>query len=197
MQNVALCWISGAFHTTPIHWMEFVLGVPLVQQKANYMLGNALQQGSRLPANHILNQIATIPVFHSSSTPRQWQCPQSDNIWFIKEAVETLLPLLLQDPVTHIGNRLLDNSSRIIINIPVALPWASKVYDQWAKAWLSKYQLDSVDKMAISMDGSYKIKGQVLVHLWYSVTATLFTASVSRSLHTHHMTLEYKLFMLP
>ena len=36
-QNVVLHWICGAFHTTPIHWMEFIAGVPPVKQKANYI----------------------------------------------------------------------------------------------------------------------------------------------------------------
>ena len=49
-QNVALWWISGAFHTTPIPWMEFITGIPPVIQKANYMLLNALQRPSRYVA---------------------------------------------------------------------------------------------------------------------------------------------------
>ena len=54
-QNVALRWITGAFRTTPIAWMEFIAGIPPVTQKANYMLCNYLQRASRLPPTHILN----------------------------------------------------------------------------------------------------------------------------------------------
>ena len=63
-QNVALCWISRAFRTTPIHWMEFLAGIPPVRQKANYMLRNVLQHVSRLPVNHILHSMAAAPVVH-------------------------------------------------------------------------------------------------------------------------------------
>ena len=42
-QNVALCWICGAFRTTPVAWLEFLSGVPPVTRKANYMLRNTLQ----------------------------------------------------------------------------------------------------------------------------------------------------------
>ena len=56
-QNVALHWISRAFQTTPIPWMELVSGIAPVEQWANYMLLNALQWGSHLDHSHILNVI--------------------------------------------------------------------------------------------------------------------------------------------
>ena len=61
-QNVALQWISGAFKTTPIQWMEYVTGTLPVLQKANYALRNALQRVSRLPALHALNLLATSAI---------------------------------------------------------------------------------------------------------------------------------------
>ena len=84
-QNVALRWISGAFWTTPIPWMELVSGIAPVEQWANYTIWNALQWGSKLDHVHILNVIACSAHLHPAS-PRNHvsQCPPGDNIAIIK-----------------------------------------------------------------------------------------------------------------
>ena len=84
----------------------------------------------------------------------------SNNIWTLKNAVALLPPLHLDDPITRIGNRLLDNTTRVTINIPAAPPRCSKVFEQWAKAWILDLMDECHSKMAIGTDGSYKTKGK-------------------------------------
>ena len=74
-QNVALWWISGAFRTMPVKWMEFVSGVPPVTQKANYMLQNALQHSSHLSDWHVLNVLASAPLAHHSVAAQHMSWP--------------------------------------------------------------------------------------------------------------------------
>ena len=155
-QNVALRWITGAFCTTPIAWMELVAGIPPVKHKANYMIRNALQRASRLPTTHILNRMAAAPVDRRQPTTLRAQ----DNIWMIKEAVAQLPPLDLLHPITRVGNRLLDCTTRVRITIPAAPPRVSKVFQQWAEGWMCQCYEDAKDCVVIGSDGSYKIKGQ-------------------------------------
>ena len=160
-QNVALRWISGAFRTTPVSWMEFVTGVPPVVQKANYMTRNALQRASKLPAKHILHHLAISPHFHEQATlPRHRNRPKNDNIWLLKKAIAELPPMQLDDEVTRIGERLLDRTNRVKVNIPAAPPRSSKVFPQWAEGWLGACMKDADNILAIGTDGSYKKKGQ-------------------------------------
>ena len=159
-QNVALRWISGAFRTTPIPWMEYLTGIPPVRQKANYMLRNALQRVSRVPHNHILNHLAVAPVVHQLRGHRQAQRPSADNIWQLQAAAKEISPLHLRDPITRIGNRLLDSTTRVKITIPAAPPRASKVFEQWAVGWMCRCRDDLPGKTVIGSDGSYKIKGK-------------------------------------
>ena len=83
-----------------------------------------------------------------------------ESIWIVKKASTDIPLLLLQDPVTCIGSQLLDCTSRVLITIPAAPPQSSKVFAQWAQAWIQKAYNDSTDCTIIGMDGSYKIKGQ-------------------------------------
>ena len=68
--------------------------------------------------------------------------------------------LLLQDPVTRIGSQLLDCTTCVTVTIPAAPPRASKVFDQWAQAWIQNSYRDCKGKTVVGSDGSYKIKGQ-------------------------------------
>ena len=119
-QNVVLRWISGAFRTTPILWLEYLMGVPPVQQKANYMLHNALQRTSHLPRSHILNHMAAVLVTHLFQDHRYGRRPPQDNIWLLKTAVQQHPPLALHDLITRIGNRLLDCTTQLHITILAA-----------------------------------------------------------------------------
>ena len=159
-QNVALRWITGAFRTTLIAWMEYIAGIPPVKQKANYMLCNALQRASKLPPSHILNHMAAAPTTHHRRPTRNIHHSPHDNIWILKEAVRQLGPLDLLHPVTRVGNRLLDCTNRVRITIPAAPPHASKVFDQWAEGWLRQCYDDAEGKIVVGSDGSYKVKGQ-------------------------------------
>ena len=160
MQNILLRWISGAFHTMPIPWMEFLAGIPPVKQKANYMLQNALQRFSRLPPNHLLNHMATALAVHPLQNRLHAPRPPSNNVWLLKAAVAELPPMALHNPVAHIGCRLLDNSTCVQLTVPVAPPHSSKVFDQWAAAWIRQCMTDIIDKTVVGSDGSYSIKGQ-------------------------------------
>ena len=160
-QNVALRWISSAFRTTPIPWMEFVTGVPPVVQKSNYMMCNALQRASKLPSMHILHHLATSPPFHGQATlPRHQSRPKSDNIWILKEATAELPPMHIDDVITRIGAQLRDRTNKVTVNIPAAPPRSSKVFTQWAEGWLKKCHTDASHITAIGTDSSYKKKGQ-------------------------------------
>ena len=161
MQNVALHWISGAFQTTPIPWMELVTGIAPVEQRANYTIKNALQRGSKLDNGYILNHIAHVNYLHPAShTTRSYWWPVSNNIELIRHSIKDVPTLNLTDPITCIGCRLLDCSTRIRINIPAAPPRASKVFEQWYKAWFQQCYKESTRGISIGTDGSYKIKGQ-------------------------------------
>ena len=131
-----------------------------VHSKANYMLSNALQRPSKLGAQHILNRMAISPIALPNDNCRRMMCPLTDNIWTLQEAVRLLPPLRLADPVARIGNRLMDNSSRVSINIPAAPPRWSKVFEQWAKAWIWEAYSDCLIGTSIGTDGLYKIKGK-------------------------------------
>ena len=151
-QNVTLRWISGAFKTTPIKWMEFILGVQLVMQKANYMLQNALQRPSRLSAGHVLNRLAEASTAHHSIADHHYQFPRTENICTLKDAITTLPPLQLQDPIMCIGSRLLDCTHHIAITIPAAPPRASKVFAQWVQAWIQESYHSCAGKTIIGSD---------------------------------------------
>ena len=159
-QNVTLRWITGAFCTTPIAWMEYIAGIPPVKQKANYMLRNTLQWVSKLPSSHILNSMAAAPPSRHSPRLRNTGHSPNDNIWLIKKVCSQLWLLDLLHPVTWIGNRLLDCTDRVTITIPAAPPHASKVFDQWAEGWMRQCYSDAMGKIIVGSDGSYKIKGQ-------------------------------------
>ena len=94
--------------TTPIKWMEFISGVLPVMQKANYMLCNALQRPLWLSSLHILNCLAVTLDVQQHTVGCHHQHPKRDIIQLITDAVKMLPPLLLQDPVTHVGSHLLD-----------------------------------------------------------------------------------------
>ena len=140
--------------------MEFITGILPVTQKANYLLRNALQRASRLPERHIINQLANAPATKPSLGRLRLMHVPTDNIWIVKAATAVLPPLHLEDPVTCVGNRLLDCTSRISITIPATPLCSSKVFDQWAKAWMQAAYSDSTGKTVIGTDGSYITKGQ-------------------------------------
>ena len=98
-----------------------------------------------------------------------------------------LPPLKLHDPVTRIGSWLLDHTSRITINITAALPRKSKVFNQWAKAWLHDCHNATIDKTAIGSDGSYKIKGQgVSAFVVQQNNSTVFSQSLLVIAHSSY-----------
>ena len=140
--------------------MEFLTGTPLVIQKANYALRNSLQRLSRLPESHVLNLLAKSPSSFPTSSGVRPVRPPSENIWIAKATISQLPPLKLLDPVTRIGNRLMDCASRVVINVPSAPPHSSKVFEQWAQAWIQAAYADCVGVTVIGTDGSYKTKGQ-------------------------------------
>ena len=159
-QNVALHWICGAFRTTLIAWMEFLAGVPPVKQKANYMLRNAVQRIFKVPISHVLHHIAQdLPL---PNVPHNWQPLgiQCANIAILQTAIRDIPPMRLHDHATHIGNRLLDSTGRISVVIPAAPPRSSKVFQQWAIAWMDQNRSDLHDVTSVGSDGSYRIKGQ-------------------------------------
>ena len=159
LENAEQNTISSTFCTTPIPWLEYLTGVPPVQQKANYMLCNALQRTSHMPINHILNCMASMLVVHSIQGCRYAHQPPH-NIWHLKEAVQQHPLLALHDLLTRVGNRLLDCTTWVHINILAAPPQASKVFDQWSEGWMRQCNDDSDDKTIVGSDGLYKIKGQ-------------------------------------
>ena len=91
---------------------------------------------------------------------RYGQRPPQDNIWLLKEAVQQHPPLALLDPLTQIGNRLLDCTTWVRITIPVAPSQVSKVFEQWPGGWMQQCHTNAADKIIVGSDGSYKIKGQ-------------------------------------
>ena len=96
-QNVALRWLSGAFRTMPIPWMELVTGVAPVEQCTNYTICNALQRGSHLDHSHVLNIIVRSPHLHpahAANAPRHVTYhPASNNIHVILlQCSVTILP---------------------------------------------------------------------------------------------------------
>ena len=124
------------------------------------MLRNAFQRVSRVPISHILNHMSAAAVVHPLQGCHYAQRPRTDSIWQIKEAVKELPPLSLNDPLTRIGNWLLDCTMQVIITIPAVPPCASKVFDQWASGWLRQCQVNLANKTVVGSDGSYRIKGQ-------------------------------------
>ena len=134
------------------------------------MIKNSLQRASCLPPHHILNHMASTPTSHHSVDPRKHKRPVSNSIWLLKESVHSLLPLMLNHPATCVGNRLLDNTLCIRVTIPAAPPRKSKVFDQWAKGWISTAQKDCIDITSVGMDGSYKLRVRELAHSWSSAT---------------------------
>ena len=186
-QNVALRWISGAFKTTPIQWMEFVTGTLPVLQKANYALCNSLQRISRLPKHHAMNHLASSQVTRPSPSGLCHKRPLSDNIWIAKKALVDQPPLLLNNPVTRIGSRLLDCTSQVVITIPSAPPRSSKVFEQWSKAWIQTAYNDCIGRMVIGTDGSYKTKGQsISAFIIQSEEQVLLTHSRPVSAHSSY-----------
>ena len=196
-QNVVLRWITGAFRTTPIAWMEYLAGIPPVQQKANYMLRNALQRSSRLPSSHILNHMAlALPVHHHDKRRAVRRSPQ-ENIWLLKEAAEKLPPIKLLHPITRVGNRLLDCTTCVRITIPAAPPRASKVFDQWAEGWMRSCHADAVGQIIVGSDGSYKVKGQgvsafvVQEHVYSQSRIVVTHSSYDAEMHAANQAIEY------
>ena len=138
-QNVALHWISSAFRTTPIPWMELVTGIAPVEQRANYTVRNVLQHGSMLDGRHILNHITQAVRLHPTShASHSYQRPASNNIGIIRKSIIKVPTLCLTDSITRIGCRLLDFSMCVHIIIPSTPPRASKVFEQWYKAWFQE-----------------------------------------------------------
>ena len=84
----------------------------------------------------------------------------SDNISLICDSIQEVPALQLQDPISRIGSRILDCSDHITITIPAAPPRASKVFEQWHKAWFQQCYLDAVHTISISTDGSYMARSQ-------------------------------------
>lgn len=160
-QNVALCWISGAFQTTPIPWIELVTGIAPVEQRANYAIQNALQHGSKLDYSHILNHIACADHLHPTLPV---DCPSqhavSNNIGIIKCSYVEVPSLFLRDPIACIGSRVLDYSSHVRLNILAAPPRTSKVFEQWYRAWFQSCYEDAKEATCVGTDRSYKVKGQ-------------------------------------
>ena len=110
-QNAVLRWLSGAFRTMPIPWMELVTGIAPVEQRANYTLCNALQRGSRLDHSHVLNIIARsthVHPCHVLNARHSSARPDSDNIHIITRGTLDVPSLSLADPAFHIGSRVLD-----------------------------------------------------------------------------------------
>ena len=142
------------------------------------MLRNTIQCVSHLPTTHILNNMAAAPVALPVPGCHPAQCPPLDNIWLLKGMVTKLPPLALHDPVTQVGNRLLDNTSHISVNIPSAPARMLKVFHQWVASWMHQCELNLANKTAIGMDGSYQIKGKALAPLWYNVQVSPFTCTV-------------------
>ena len=66
--------------------------------------------------------MADAPVLHLQQTARHARRSLHDNVWVIKDAVTQLRPLDLLHPMTRVGNRLLDRTTRVCITIPVAPP---------------------------------------------------------------------------
>ena len=159
-QNVALRWICGAFRTTPIAWMELLTGIPPVKQKANYMLRNAVQWISKVPIHHVLHCIAHDHALPNAPHHRQPLGVQRANIAILQDTICEIPPMNLHDHATRVGNRLLDSTSRISVTIPAAPPRSSKVFQQWATAWMRQSTTDLLNVTGVGSDGSYRTKGQ-------------------------------------
>ena len=106
--------------------------------------------------HHIANDPLVIHAHH------HWHPPRiiNNNILLLKDVVRNLPAMALHDPATRIGNRLLDTCHHIMVTIPASPPRSSKVFAQWAAAWMQQCQGDLFHKTGIGSDGSYQIKGQ-------------------------------------
>lgn len=83
--------------------------------------------------------------------------PPSDNIGLICDSIKEVPALQLKDPISHVGSRILNCSSRVTITIPAAPP---SVFEQWHKAWFQQCYLDAAHAISIGTDGSYMARGQ-------------------------------------
>ena len=124
------------------------------------MLRNATQWISKVPINHVLHHVALDHPLPNAPHHRGPLGIQRSNIAILQATIRKIPPMNLLDHATRIGNRLLDSTSRISVTIPAALPRSSKVFQQWATAWLAQSTKDLRGVIGVGSDGSYCTKGQ-------------------------------------
>ena len=119
-----------------------------------------MQRISKVPIYHVLHHIASDhlpPNALRSRWPLSLAC---DNIAILQVAIKQLTQMCLHDINARIGNRLLDSTSHVSITIPAVPPHSSKVFQQWASAWMHKSQSDLLHLTGVGSDGLYSTKGQ-------------------------------------
>ena len=88
MQNVALCWISGAFRTTPVFLLELFAGIAPVHIWLDYQLRNFMACVSTVLASHPLRLLATSALIYSSHACKtQRRRPPSENIHLLCQLI--------------------------------------------------------------------------------------------------------------
>ena len=113
-----------------------------------------------MPVHHVLHHIAQdLPLPIAPHRRRICRTAQT-NLALLQDAIKEVPVMNLHDPATRIGNRLLDSTSRVLVTIPAAPPCLSKVFQQWATAWMQQSTLDLLNKTNVASDGPYCLKGQ-------------------------------------
>ena len=109
-QNMALCWIAGAFCTMPIPLLELFTGIAPVTVQLDFQLWNFLSRVSTVPHSHPLRQLATVLAPHSAHDVMQQQkwCAVSDNIHLLQMLIQDFVPFALFAPLLWLGHRVIN-----------------------------------------------------------------------------------------
>ena len=159
MQNIALCWISGAFCTTPIPLLEFFTGIAPVQVKLDFQLQNFLAWVSTVPRTHPLCHLALTILIYSTHALHCRHCtrPKSKNIHLLHALIKDFPPFALSFPLLCIGSCIIDIFANWIIkDIPSHPPKSSDLFPNWLIGWC-RDTAGAISKtgMVIGTDASY------------------------------------------
>ena len=158
-QNIALHWITGAFHTTLVVLIEFFSGIAPVRVCLDFQLKDFLVCISTVPSSHPLCLMATqFPVHLTHATVwRQQRHASSENIMLLQLLIKDFNPFPLFLPLLRLGHRIADIFPHCLqLNVLPHPPKASALFEQWIIGW-TQVTLDaiSVTDFSIGMDTSF------------------------------------------
>ena len=158
-QNVAICWITGAFRTTPTFLMEFLSSIAPVHIRLDYQLRNFMVRVSTVPASHPLWLLASlVPVYSPHARAGQRKRPASENIHLLRSLVKDFRPFPLFSLLLRLGYCIIDHyMDRLLISVPPHPKKGTALFDQWLLAWRQDtLTVCNNAHYCIGMDASYK-----------------------------------------